>query len=313
MAAKPYLQSVGNQTFIGEPDQPPTAPAAPTASTTPPLDSGSAGGAPPKGGDGSGTRPNQRARAEKNLPTDRLGFDKQIEALRAIAQLSGTAKRPVTAEAISSALGLKGNTGGLSNKFFRDNGWIEPAGRGEYIAADSLVNFGRHLGMDSNDLDGARKYLAATARENWHWQEIADRLHGQGLPTSAVLHALAKAAGASAEHRQQLELVIDWLGWLGLVRREDDKVMAVTPEHDSRAAEAPTPDESARDVQHATEAVAESEEPAPAQREAELTPVLDGALVSMNFSVRITADDATKLSDDQLRTLLDFAEKMRGK
>lgn len=316
MASQPHLKSVGNdgvQTFIGEVSDSPTAPNL----TAPPV-----GGPPRRDGDGAGTRSAQRQRAERNLPTDRLSFEKQVEALRAIAQLSGSAKKPVKAETISASLGLKGNTGSLSNKFFWDTGWITPAGRGAYAATDELLAFNNHLGIDAEDQVGAKRYLLGSARGAWYWQEIETMVQGAGVREKAVLLALVKAAGASAERRQQMLLILDWLTWLGLIRRDGDIVVAgagadqaaaimVAPETEAEpenglrglgAEQAEVPVD-ALDEQSAPEASTPT-------RSTPSVP-LDDAMVSMNFSVRITADDAVKLNEDQLRTLLEFAEKMR--
>jgi len=309
MSAQPYLQSVTNHSASGELDTPsPT----PSTSASPPA------GNPPRGeGEGPGCRGAVRQRADKSLPTDRLSFEKQVEALKAIAQLSGPGKRPVTAEDISASLGLKGNTGGLSNKFFRDTGWIEPSGRGLYVAADGLVAFHRHLGMDPQDLAGAQAYLLDAVRTGWYWEEIEGMVQGAGVRATAVLHALARAAGASADHKEQLGLIVDWLEWLGLVRREGEIIAAADPAQPSVPADKPEEeaqaveaDEPALDVIPVAEA---EEQPArQAAPEVSANPVMDTAIVSMHFSVRITADDAVKLSDEQLKALLAFAEKLRS-
>jgi hypothetical protein len=47
--------------------------------------------------------------------------------------------------------------------------------------------------------------------------------------------------------------------------------------------------------------------PAPADAELDVA-----ALVSFNFSVRITADDAARLSPEQMSKLLEVVDKLRG-
>ncbi|KGH43230.1 hypothetical protein IN07_24135 [Modestobacter caceresii] len=315
MSAKPHLQSVTDQPTFGETGTPPAQPSTPAA---PPA------GGPPRGeGEGAGNRAALRQRAEKSLPTDRLSFEKQVEALKWIAQLSGPGKRPVTAEEISASLGLKGNTGGLSNKFFRDSGWIEPGGRGQYVATDGLVAFHRHFGMDSTDLVGAQAYLLGSARASWYWQEIEGMVQGAGVRTAAVLHALARAAGASANHKEQLELVVEWLEWLGLVSRDGEiiaanSLAAVSKSVSETEEQTSVPDAGELMLDDQTPVAEDHPDDIGEQSDGQATlaapvnPVVDAAIVSMTFSVRITADDAVKLSDDQLKTLLAFAEKLRS-
>lgn len=304
MSAQPFLQSV-NTSFAGEVHEPPSVPQGFGGSTS---------GEPPAP---NSTRAVQKQRAEKSLPTDRHGFEKQVEALGSIAQLSGNSKRPVNAEDVSASLNLKGNTGGLSNKFFRDCGWVESSGRGAYVATDDLLAYRRHLAVDPSDLAGSFAYLVPAARRSWFRQEIGDMLEGAGVRETMVMHALAKAAGATSNHMAQLKLIVDWLGLvvrdgeLLQAKQEAASVGSVTPEVDE---ETGTPAaEPAADAQTETPGPAAdtSDFPPPTRT---ITPTLGGdePMLSMHFSVRMTADDVAKLSGDQLQGLLAFAEKMRS-
>lgn len=301
---QPRLQAVNGETWIGETAAPPTAPITPA-----PVPS-SGGVNPPSAGSGAKA---QKSRADRSLPTDRLSFDKQVEVLRVIAQVSGQARRPVTAEDLSAAIGLKGNTGGLSNKFFRDSGWVESAGRGMYAATAPLVEYHRHLNVDPQDVLGARRHLADAAQASWYWQTLEPMLDESGARQTLVLHALSKAAGAY-DHTPQLLLVLAWLEWLGLARREGELLFATgghrlsnhdSAEPDSREElddDLAEPD--AREGSDDSE-LTSTESSRPGQKE---TP----ALVSFSFNVRITAEDAAKLTSEQLQYLLAFAEKLRG-
>jgi hypothetical protein len=312
MASKPRLHAVNDGAWIGEPDSPPTPPGTST---------NSASGGPNPPNSGNSGRP-QKTRADRGLPTDRLAFEKQVDVLRAIAQMSGSSRRPVTAEDLSAAAGLKGSTGGLSNRFFRDSGWVVSAGRGMYTATDPLLEYHRHLNIDAQDLQGARRHLAASAQASWYWEELEPLLNGSARQ-SMILHALSKAAGAY-EHTPQLVLILTWLEWLGLIRREGDIIF-----RGSVAADPAQPEEGTREdepvkdadtsgqapheaVSASDQALTEECETPPAPGDSS-TPVPDtSALVSFNFSVRITADDAAKLDAEQLKALLEFAEKLRG-
>jgi hypothetical protein len=320
MSAQPRLHAVNGDSWIGEPDRPPTA-------LDPATDSAAGGTNPPSGGaTGSGPQRVQKQRSDRSLPTDRLGFEKQVEALEAIAQLSGGAKKPVTAGDVSAAIGLAptSGTGGLSNKFFRDSGWIVSAGRGNYAATDALMEYFRHVRIDPQD-PAARRHLVEPTRASWYWQALEPVLSsGGGARKSIVLLALSKAAGAT-EHTTQLETIVSWLEWLSMVRRDGDLTYLVSPVGE-QLAEDDNANEGAPDMEAATSidgdaapaapAAAGDEIPvAPPQAQAPATPeagVDTSALISFNFSVRITAEDASKLSPEQLQSVLDFAEKLRG-
>jgi hypothetical protein len=249
-----------------------------------------------------------------------MSFDKQVEVLRCIAQMSGNGRRAVTAEDVSAAVGLKGNRGGLSNRFFRDSGWVVSAGRGGYAAADPLVDYHRHLNVDPQDTHGARRYLAASARTSWYWEALEPMLEG-GVRQTMVLHTLSREASAN-DHTHQLQLILEWLEWLGLIRREGDLVFPASSESNTSAQSDITSDESPDQATADDASTDESSvaEPAPTERQtvasqdATVVPaeVDTSALVSFSFNVRITADDAAKLTGEQLQSLLDFAQKLRG-
>jgi hypothetical protein len=239
--------------------------------------------------------------------------------------MSGSNRRPVTAEDLSASIGLRGNTGGLSNKFFRDSGWVVSAGRGMYTATDPLLEYHRHLNVDPQDVDGARRHLAGAARDSWYWEVVEQLLDG-GARQTMILHALSKSAGAY-DHMAQLQLILTWLEWLGLVRREGDLVLmgnaevgpsdpgisdpgAEVVEENATADQAPL-DVSNTGAELPVDAPEAPDAPGPSQ-EAESPAVDTSALVSFSFNVRITADDAAKLNAEQLKSLLEFAEKLRG-
>jgi hypothetical protein len=310
MSSQPRLQAVNGDLR----EEPGDAPQLPRAAT----DSAAGGANPPSAGNAGRA---QKQRADRSLPTDRLNFEKQVEVLRVIAQMSGNSRRPVTAEDLSAAIGLKGNTGGLSNKFFRDSGWVVSAGRGMYAATEPLMDYHRHLNVDPQDVDGARRYLAASAEASWYWEALEPMLEG-GARQTIVLHTLSKAAGAY-EHTPQLLLIVTWLEWLGLVRREGDLVLREASEvhHSPEQGDSEPMAEDIADNASSTalsvpdlEAaeVHDVESPKPQPQESQPPAVDTSALLTFSFSVRITAEDAAKLSAEQLQSILDFAEKLRG-
>jgi hypothetical protein len=314
MSSQPHLQAVKSD-FESEDS-------APSAAQPQAVPNSSAGGSTPSGSGNGNTTRVQKQRAERSLPTDRMTFDKQVEALRSIAQIGGNGRRSVTAEDISSNVGLKGGTGGLSNKFFRDSGWIVSAGRGAYTASDSLMGYHRHLNVDPADSLGARQYLAASARKSWYWEALEPMLEG-GIRHTMVLHALSREAGAT-DHTHQLQMLLDWVEWLGLIRRDGDMVFpgATTPEEgNSDQSDAATGELPERPTTQDASACGTADpgsagDAAPAAAPQSVAAVSGepdvSALVSFSFNVRITADDAAKLSSEQLQSLLAFAEKLRG-
>src|SRR5258706_2865287 len=78
-------------------------------------------------------RQQQRQRAALPLPTDRMKIELQIKVLQTQARLSGPGKRAVNAQDLSRAVGaVAPTTVILSHRFFRECGWVEQTGRGQY-------------------------------------------------------------------------------------------------------------------------------------------------------------------------------------
>lgn len=305
MTQQNHLQAVSGESWSAS-DPPPGTSGPGDAEHRP---TGGDGGTPPSGSAAS-TRSLQRSRAERPLPTDRLSFEKQIDVLRAIARLSGRERRAVTAEQLSEAMGMKGNTAGLSNRFFVESNLVEFIGRGSYTASGALLDYHRHLSVDPQDLVGAVRCLVPAIQQSWYWQVIEPMLDG-GLPERMALLSLSGAAGAT-EHTAQLQIVLQFLVWLRMLRRDGDTLLA--GEH--FGSPLPTgPDEQGGEPVVSQEVSARGQGQASEPLHVTSSPLASPepvAMVSFNFSVRITADDAARLTDDQLQTLLSFAEKLRG-
>jgi hypothetical protein len=327
MSTPSYLHSVPGEPWIGSSTEPPTRTEAAQASDT----TSGAGGQPPTGG----AQRSLKQRAEKSLPTDRLSFDKQVEVLRSIARFSGGGKRPVTAEDLSASIGLRGNTGGLSNKFFLDCGWVERVGRGSYAATDDLLEYHRHLNVDEEDAAGARARLIGPVKASWFWQVVGPLVEGGAVREKMALHALSKEAGAF-DHTSQLQLILSWLEWLGLIKRDGELLSAgsggsmeshptqadlVSDAPASQAVKTQSSGSAAVDEHPRETHSAAAEERASVESTPSPTPAVtsqDGpendrdALLTFNFSLKMTADDVVKLDNAQLTALLNFAEKLRG-
>jgi hypothetical protein len=263
-----------------------------------------------------------KTRPGHSLPTDRMKFENQVETLTMFAQLSGPKKSSVGAEDLGKTLGMSPATAGLCSGFFRDSGWVTKTGRGAYAATDALLNYNRHLKVDPGDTAGALLNLAETARGSWYWQTVEPLLHGTARQ-SVLLQSLSKASGAY-DHTPQLLLILDWLEWLTLIRRDGDMV------HAGQVSAAPPLASSEWEVEVVSDGVAAfdgdidpvSDAPSlPAvPLSANSAPVVPtvatddavASLISFNLSVRITAEDAARLTPEQITSLLEVVDKLRG-
>jgi len=159
------------------------------------------------------------------LPTDRVKFDMQVDILRTYARLSG-GRRPVNSEQIAKAINVSTNTASLSNGFFVECGWLDRVGRGQYVATEATVQYNRR--MEFAGTPSAVNLLADTIMSSWFWLTLEPALREGRLSRTEALVLLSTEANTSPEHRPQLENVLQWLQFLGLIQVEGDYVLART-------------------------------------------------------------------------------------
>lgn len=276
---------------------------------------------PPTGTDGPG-RNTSKARAAHPLPSDRIKFDTQLEVLRSVAIVSGNNRRGSTAEAMSAAVGLKGGTGGLNSKFFEAAGWFERTGRGEYTASPGALAWNQHTTVMPDEQYQATAAMRDEVKGSWFWQAVEPVLSsGHPVKRELLLLQLSRAAGTSS-HGEQLAMILTWLDWVGLVGVGDDGKIALNVA--ARVDDPPADEPLVRDADAVTDTVVgdaphagalPEEEQAEVQAPASASPtaaVDTDAIVSFNMSIRLTADDVERMSDEQRDFVLALADKLRG-
>ena len=164
----------------------------------------------------TGRRP-ARSRPVKPLPTDRMKFEVQVRILDTAAQMG---KRTMDAEILSNAINndVSHYTVALSHAFFVDSGWLERVARGEWRASEALLSYSRESQFDRQK---ALAFLRDAMKQGWVWQTIGDSLIENPLPQSSVLALLVHEAEASNSHQPQLQMVLEWLKFVGLVTISD--------------------------------------------------------------------------------------------
>lgn len=277
------------------------------------------GNTPPGGGDDreKASRSASKPRAELAIPTDRIKFDNQVRILRSVASTSAGG-RAITADAMSAAIGLSGTTGGLNSKFFQSANWFIRTGRGEYTASPGAIAWNQHLMIDPNAHFDAAAKLRDEVVHSWFWKTLAPLLSsGQPVSTSLALLELAKAAGAT-DHRTQLEMILQWLEWVGLVDRTDEGIRLrqqpdSVPQADEEVDGATVVDGAAAVPDAVEERAPEITEVADAGTAAPDVRISDpDAVVSFNLSVRLTAENVKSMNEDERNFILELAARLRG-
>lgn len=282
--AQPHLRSVpAPELFSGSADDQPATPAA---------------AAPPAPPSSSGTRaPNQRARASKSLPTDRLKFEAQIELLQRFGRMSGSQRRPVTSEEIAKAQQVSANTASLNNGFYVDAGWLQRAGRGKYVASDALLAYTQRAQFDPANAQSAAGLLADEMKKSWYWQSLEGHIRGGGLPRPEALVILSTEAGAGQEYKIQLENVLQWLQFVGLVQLDEKFVRPGSAAGAVAVEDAPwTGSEDAPDEQTTGDHMDQSNSRAPERKD---------VVLAFSLDFKLGAGELKSLSPDQIRALFE--------
>jgi hypothetical protein len=250
---------------------------------------------PPASSDGMGQtqiKPAKRAsapRPAKALPTDRLKFDAQVDALRAFVIESNNGQRAVTSADIAPHIGVVEATASLNNAFFMEAGLISREKKGSYKPTKPTIDYAQNLGFDP---DAAKATLGTQLSTTWFYEAVKAMGNSE---TEKVVGVLANKAGAMVVHRPKLDALLEWLEYTGLIKLIGNKVIlgdapaapaepvepVVTPtgQPPSQAWARPDPSDGAR-------------------------PTKDGSVVlEFNFSCSLTATDLAELDPEQITAL----------
>ncbi len=240
--------------------------------------------------------PNVKAKARRRpgrpLPTDRMKFEMQVNALKAFGTQSDYGKRAVGGEDIAPRLGLTPATAALNNAFYMDVGLIERESKGRYKPTEHVIDFAREHSFDA---EKAGKRLASVLKQTWFYQEVAR----EPSTRDQLVRLLARAADTDKDREAQLSMLLDWLAYAGLTREENGVITAL--------GHAPT-DQSARNEPPGSEPESEGttgDASSTADRdevEGKTSP-LAPSLLSFDVRFSLTAEDLAKLAPEQITAL----------
>lgn len=259
--------------------------------------------------DAAKRRNDPRKRPAKSLPTDRMKFEVQVRVLQAAARLSGAGKRAIDAQALSHAMSgeVSHYTVGLSHQFFVDCGWLEKRGRGEYAAADALIDFNRRLSV-GDDLSRAVEALRAPVTQSWFWRALEPQLVHGAVPIAEVMVVLMQEAEVGSAHVPQIRNVLEWLRFVGLITLVDDRV-GPTAVVEGRGAPAPVvepkPQEPAAEQVEAPTALLHAESALLHRAPEPRTPASPAPVLSFDFSFKLSLEDLSQLSGEQIKALFE--------
>jgi hypothetical protein len=234
-----------------------------------------------------------KIKPSKALPTDRLKFSKQTDALRALAIGSANGTVPVNAKKLSSLIHVAETTAPLNNTFFHSIGLAERRGKSGYVPAGPTLEYARQLSFNKPD---AGHVLAPNFERSWFYEAVVERLAMGNATKGDLIENLSRIAGADANYKTQMGSLIEWLEYAGLIEIDGEDVTLTKgvgiggDAPGSRGAElrGPTPDT-----------------PTPAKVTEPTTPqvVESPTVLSMSIELSLTVEDLAKLSAEQVTAL----------
>lgn len=155
------------------------------------------------------------SRETKKLPTYRVGFAKQMDALRAYAVLSQGGSAPVRYQKVAETIKVHESNVSSMNPFFMENGFVERTGTG-FIPHRALLEFNRAYGWDANKA-GAK--LAPMIENTWFAQALVHKLGFRSMSEDEAIEVLAAECMAGPDAKQSLKVLIDFLEYSTIVER----------------------------------------------------------------------------------------------
>lgn len=162
-----------------------------------------------------------RPKTQRQLPTDRIALSKQVEILRAYGELSQDG-RAVSNGEVAKMVELHTSTTSLANGFFVEAGLLQRDPNGHVPVAE-VIAFSRAHAFDP---ESAPQKLAPLLARAWFGTALVRKVNFRTHTRQEALAALAEAAGASKDHRNQLESLLELLATVGLVQLDGDQVKA---------------------------------------------------------------------------------------
>lgn len=236
------------------------------------------------------------------VPTDRMKFDTQVAALRALCTGSRGGQDPVDADKLSTLLSVSAATAGLNNNFFVSVHLAEKRGRGSYLPTKMALDFHNKWSFNRKE---APLLLAPAFADSWFLDAVKQRVEmGADVTVESMIETLAGEAQTDSTYATQYGFLLDWLEYAGLITTEGGIVRlvgtdgAVPPPDPGGAASTATPEQKVV----VTPITPEVQEPIVSQR--------GPAVIDLKVALYATADDLAKLNGEQITALFEGIGKV---
>lgn len=168
----------------------------------------------------------KRAQPTKVLPTDRLALDRQMAVVAAFAAVSESKEgKTVTndeAGAVVQPTKMAGTTIGMTNAFFCAVGLLTRQDNGSFsVAPEVMAFFKAQHGLSP---ESAPEKLRPLFEKQWFFQAVGPRLKLGAQDIQTVIKVLGEASGAGKDHLRRVELLIEFICFVGLARKDGNQL-----------------------------------------------------------------------------------------
>lgn len=258
---------------------------------------------------GGRARTANRPRARYALPTDRLKFQAQVDALRAFAALSKNRQEPVSSEQLAAYLKVAVSTAGLNNVFFVESGLLEKSAKGRYLPTDAVMEFQRKHSFDPQQ---AGAVLKPVLTQTWYADVVRQRLLFGPADVDDLVKVLADDAGADASFKSQLESLIDWLALADVIAVAADRQVRIVGDEARTTVSTETtpavPPVGRLLASDDADVAGASPIPRTSRRSGEQPPANHSSeppVLSLAFDLRLSASDLARLTAEQIRQIFE--------
>ena len=174
----------------------------------------------------------------KILPTVRIAFPKQLDALRGFAVASGMSSKLITLQEVANIVGLVPSTLSLGNPFWVDVNFLNRSEGQGFTVASELTEYAH--AYDWNKETAAHK-LAPALSKQWFWEVLEPRLRYSDLTEDEAITSLAERSSANPEYKPQLRMILEYLDAAGMIEKANGSVTRVRTSAASTPQPATTP------------------------------------------------------------------------
>jgi hypothetical protein len=164
-----------------------------------------------------------RPRPLRNLPTERVSFEKQLSVLRGYAAASAPDRKTVSNADVGVIVNLSPNSISLCNPFWIDIGLLLREGN-KQRPADAVFDYFQAYQWHP---ESSAEKLAPLLEQAWFSRSLLPKLSFKSLSKSEAIRFLAEEVKAPKEYEANLGLILDYMKGAGIISLENATVTLI--------------------------------------------------------------------------------------